>query len=341
MKRQKGISIDEIAEIAGGIVSGVSSDKIRGANTLENAQEGEISFLANPKYKKWLDCTGASCVIVSRGLKTNSGKTLIKVDDPAAAFSKVIIALYGEKSHPVRGRSIKASISSTAKIAKTAKVGDHSKIGRNVSVGSGTVVYPNVYIGDNTVIGKNCVVYPNVSILDNVSIGDRVYIQSGSVIGSDGFGYSTENGVHKKIPQIGRVIIESDVELGSNVCIDRGSPGDTFIGTGTKLDNLVQVAHNVKIGKNCLICAQAGIAGSTVIEDNVVLAGQAGVVGHITIGMGAQVGAQAGVTRNVKSGAAVSGYPATEHSRARKINALIKKLPQLAKDLEELKKKSR
>ncbi len=332
------LTIKEIAEVAEGELSGSSDILIEGANTLENAKKGEITFLSNPKYRKWLDKTNASCVLVSKSLKVKMDIPVIEVDNPDIAFSRVLGKLYGETRHPVKGKSKKADIDESAVIKKNVRIGGFVKINGGVKIEENTVIYPNVYIGIEVVIGKNCIIYPNVTVKDSVKIGNNVIIHSGSVIGSDGFGYSTQDGRHIKVPQVGSVIIHDDVEIGSNVCIDRGSPGNTIIGKGTKVDNLVQIAHNVKVGKNCFLIAQVGIAGSTVIEDNAVLAGQAGVVGHITIGRGAKVGAQAGVTRDIKPEEIVSGYPAMNHRQAKRINALIRKLPKLFKEVDRLNK---
>jgi len=341
MKGINRLTIDEIAGLTGGSYEGDGQVSIEGANTLEAAVAGEISFLANPKYRKWLETTGASCVLVPDNTKFKSTAVLIKVKNPGLAFSKVLLGLYGEKEHPLNGVSDKISIDASVSLGENVSIGDYVKLEGGVKIGKGTLIYPGVYIGRDTVIGDECIIYPGVRIMDSVSIGAQVIIHAGSVIGSDGFGYATVNGEHVKVPQVGGVIIEDKVEIGANVTIDRGTPGDTFIGRGTKIDNLVQIAHNVRIGKNCFIVSQVGIAGSTVVGDNAVLAGQAGVVGHISIGAGAQVGAQAGVTRDVKPGQLVSGYPAMNHSQAKRINALIRKLPSLFKDLEKLKKSSR
>ncbi|MFC2061249.1 UDP-3-O-(3-hydroxymyristoyl)glucosamine N-acyltransferase [Elusimicrobiota bacterium] len=342
MENRKQLKIGEIVKITGGELEG-GSDKvseiiIKGVNTLESAGKGEISFLANPKYKKWVENTSASCILISENSKVETSTPVIKVEDPIAAFRKVVSNLFGEIKHPVIGESKNISKHETVQQGDNVRIGEYVKIESGVKLGSDIVIYPHVYIGENVEIGDGCILHPNVTVRDTVKIGDNVIIHSGSVIGSEGFGYSTQKGKHLKIPQVGGVIVGNDVEIGSNVCIDRGSPGDTVIGDGTKIDNLVQIAHNVRIGKSCLIISQVGIAGSTIVEDYVVLAGQAGVVGHITIGEGARIGAQSGVTHDIEPGQVASGYPATEHRKARRLNALIKKLPQLFKDVEKLSK---
>ncbi|MFC2091154.1 UDP-3-O-(3-hydroxymyristoyl)glucosamine N-acyltransferase [Elusimicrobiota bacterium] len=339
MKPANKLSIKQIAAITNGTIEGNPDLMIEGANTLEYAASGDVTFLANPKYKKWLKDTSASCVLVPAGLKQKYSASLVRVERPDLAFSKVLENLYGSRQHSVKGISSKSVIDPTAIVDKCVDVGDFVKIGERVRIGCNTKIYPGVYLGEYVTIGENCIIYPNVVIMDSVNIGNNVIVHAGSVIGSDGFGYTTNEGVHTKVPQVGSVKIADNVEIGANVTIDRGSPGDTSIGEGTKIDNLVQIAHNVRIGKNCFIVSQVGIAGSAVIGDNAVLAGQAGVVGHINIGSNAKIGAQAGVTRDIKSGQLVSGYPAMDHMQAKKINAMVRKLPKLFKQVDELMKK--
>ena len=330
------LSIGRIAELTGGQLSGDPDVMITGANTLQNASRGEITFLSNPKYKKWIESTSASCVLIPSGLKLRIDIPVVTVENPDIAFALVLEHLYESMEHPFKGISPKASIDPGAELGVEVSAGDSAVVCAGAVIGDNTVVYPGAYIGPKVSIGSGCIIYPGVVIEHSVVIGNEVIIHSGAVIGSDGFGYTTTDGTHRKIPQVGSVIIGSSVEIGSNTTIDRGSPGNTEVGEGTKIDNLVQIAHNVRIGKNCFICAQVGIAGSTVIEDYAVLAGQAGIVGHITIGQGVKVGAQAGVTRDIKAGKLVSGYPASDHTQARKINALIRKLPKLFKEVERL-----
>jgi UDP-3-O-[3-hydroxymyristoyl] glucosamine N-acyltransferase len=218
-------------------------------------------------------------------------------------------------------------------------IGPYVVIEDGVKIGDRCVIYSGVWIGYETEIGNDCLIYPNVSIREKTSVGDRVIIHNGTVIGSDGFGYDTKDGVHHKIPQLGCVVVEDDVEIGANVTIDRARFDRTIIGKGTKIDNLVHIAHNVTTGENCMIVAQVGISGSTTIGKNVTLAGQAGLAGHISVGDNAIVGAQAGVTKSVAANTFVSGYPAKPHKEATKINAHIQRLPEFCDKISQLKKR--
>ncbi len=337
-KAGKTIKLKNLCRITSGKLKGDGNTGIKGINTLDRAEEGDLSFFSVPRYKSLLEKTKASCVIVPKGFKKKIPCAVIEVDNVQLAFVAAAEAVCGKKNHPVSSISKKSSIASSAKLSKGVKVGDFSVIEAGAVIGAGTVIYPQVYIGRGSSVGKNCIIYPGAVLMDSVKTGDEVIIHSGAVIGSDGFGYAVSEGEYIKASQYGAVKIGRRVEIGANTTIDRGSAADTEIGDGTKIDNLVQIAHNVKIGKNCIIVSQAGIAGSTVVEDEAVLAGQAGVVGHIKIGKGARVGAQAGVTRDVRKGALVSGYPATEHRKARRLNALVKKLPELYSRVEKLAK---
>lgn len=339
MKNINRLTLGEAAKLISGELTGDPSIKLEGANTLDCAGPGEITFLANPKYRSQLLNTRAACVIISTDTDPAGSSSYIRSDNPASAFRKILEKLYKKKELPFRGISPLSSIASTAKIGKNVNIGDFVRIEEGSEIGDSVSLYPGCYIGRDVKIGDSSHLYPKVTVMDGVILGSRVIVNSGSVIGSEGFGFSTEEGEHIKIPQVGSVIIGDNVEIGSNVSIDRGSPDNTIIGDGTKIDNLVQIAHNVKIGRGCLIVSQVGIAGSTVVEDYAVIAGQAGIVGHIRIGRGAKVGAQAGVTRDVRPNQLVSGYPAMEHSSARRINALIRRLPQLFKKVEELSNK--
>lgn len=334
-------TLREIVSLVDGELAGDPDIIITGISGIKEAKEGDITFLANPKYSSLMSTTKAAAIITSREV-SESVKSLIKVDNPSVAFAKVIkLSAPNGIKHP-KGIHSTAVISPGAHIEDGVVVGAYAVIEDGVRVGKGTIIYGGCYVGNHTSIGKDCLIYPNVSIRERIEIENRVIIHSGAVIGSDGFGFAMVRGVQKKIPQIGTVSIENDVEIGANVTIDRARFDKTIIGKGTKIDNLVQIAHNVTTGENCIIVAQTGVSGSTILGKGVILAGQAGIVGHIHIGDRAIVAAQAGVTKSVPPDIKVSGYPAKPHDTAKKINAYVQRLPDLykkTKDLEEKIKK--
>jgi len=331
-------TLKEIAQLIDGEVVGDETVVITGISGIKEAKDGDLAFLANPKYIHLMDVTKATAIITSREIKS-APKPIIRTDNPSLAFAKMVSFLApNEQVHP-SGIHPTAVIGQNVKLGRDVALQPHVVLSDHVEVGDRTVVYAGCYIGHHAKIGADCLIYPNVSIRERVQIGDRVVIHSGSVIGSDGFGFATVKGVHHKIPQIGTVVVEDDVEIGANVTIDRARFGKTSIGRGTKIDNLVQIAHNVTIGENSIIVAQAGISGSTMIGKNVTLAGQAGLVGHITIGDNAVVAAQAGVTKSVPPDTCVSGYPAKPHDKAKRINACVQKLPELFKAIKQLEDK--
>ncbi len=328
-------TLGEIAKIVGGEVIGDAGLKIRGIAGIKEAVEGQITFLANSKYESYLSITKASAIIaVENG---NFSGSMIRVSNPYLAFLKVVTLFSRSpmERYP-RGIHPTAVISDTAHIGREVSIGAYCVIGDNAVVSDRVTMLPLVCVDEGAHIGDDCLIYPHVEIREKCEIGRRVIIHSGAVIGSDGFGYAREGCLHQKIPQIGIVRLEEDVEIGANCTIDRATTGVTLIGKGSKIDNLVQIAHNVVIGENSVIAAQAGISGSTELGDNVVIAGQAGLVGHIKIGEGARVGAQGGVTKSVLPGVSVSGYPAREHSLSRKIYAATTRLPDLLKDFRDL-----
>jgi len=331
-------TLKEIAEFIGGEVVGDANTVITGISGIKEASVGDITFLANPKYSPLINQTRASAVITSKDV-ASSPKPIIRTENPSLAFAKVISFIAPcETTHP-GGIDFTVVIGKNVSLGKDVAIGAYAVIGDNVSIGDNTIIYAGCYVGHATKIGSDTLIYPNVSIRERITIGNRVIIHSGTVIGSDGFGFVALKGIHHKIPQIGTVQIGDDVEIGANVTIDRARFDKTIIGNGTKIDNLVQIAHNVIIGENSIIVSQAGISGSTVIGKNVTLAGQAGLVGHITIGDNAIVGAQAGVTKSVPEDTMVSGYPAKPHDRALKVNACVQNLPRLYEEITELKKK--
>lgn len=331
-------TVGEIACLVHGEVVGDADIVIAGARGISEACCGDIAFVANTRYIPLVNKTQASAIIVPLHME-KVAKPVIKVKDPSSAFAQVVKVFYPESIQHPKGIDKNAVISKKAKIGKGVAVGAYAVIEDHVEIGDNSIVYAGCFIGHGSHIGSDCLFYANVSIRENIQIGNRVFIQSGSVIGSEGFGYLNVEGVHCLIPQIGTVVIEDDVEIGANVAIDRARFDRTVIGKGTKIDNLVQIAHNVIIGQNCIIVAQAGISGSTRIGNGVTIAGQAGLVGHITIGDGAILAAQAGVTKSVPPKTVVSGYPARPHQEAKRINAYVQNLPQMAASIKELKKR--
>lgn len=331
-------TLKEIASLIGGEVVGDGNVMITGVSGIKEAQAGQLTFLANPKYIPFIETTQASAIIASPEVKSAS-KPIIRADNPSLAFAKVVgIFAPCQIKHP-QAIHPSAILGKDLRLGKDIAIGPYAVIEDEVSIGDNSIIYSNSFIGHNTKIGRDSLIYSNVSIREFVSIGDRVVIHSGTVIGSDGFGFANIAGAYQRIPQIGTVVIEDDVDIGANVTIDRARFDKTVIGKGTKIDNLVQIAHNVIVGENSIIVAQAGISGSTVIGNRVTLAGQAGLVGHISVGDGAVVAAQAGVTKSVPANGFVSGYPARPHDKAKQVNACLQNLPKLYQTVNGLKKK--
>lgn len=335
------ISLGEIAKLVEGEVEGDSSILIRGVAGIKEAREGEVTFVANSRYMPLMNTTQASAIIVSRDVQ-NGKRPLIHTDDPYLAFTR-IMSLFangnGCEVVPPGGIHYTAVIGEGVKIGEGVSIQPYAVVEDGAQIGDHTVIYPHVYVGHRTQIGEECLIYPHVTIRERVKIGNRVIVHSGTVIGSDGFGFAPVKGVHHKVPQIGTVIIEDDVEIGANVTIDRATIGKTQIGKGTKIDNLVQIAHNVVIGENSIIVAQVGISGSAVLGKGVTIAGQAGVVGHLVIGDNAVVAARAGVTKDLPADICVSGFPAKPHEREKRIKASLQKLPELTKLVHRLEKR--
>jgi UDP-3-O-[3-hydroxymyristoyl] glucosamine N-acyltransferase len=330
-----GVALKELAGIVGGEVVGDSSVVIDGVAGIKEAMPGDITFLANPRYEKFMESTQASAVIAPPGT-SGHGKPLLLSENPYLSFVKAVEFFVPNKNNYPRVIHPSAVIDDTAQFGSGVGIGACAVIEAGVRIGDGSMVLAGTFIGRDTEIGKDCLVYPNVTIREEVKIGDRVIIHGGAVIGSDGFGFAKDGEVYRKIPQIGNVVIEDDVEIGANVTIDRATTGTTRVGRGTKIDNLVQIAHNVVIRENCILVAQVGIGGTTEVGKGATLAGQAGAVGHIKIGDGAVVAAQAGVTKSIPANTMVSGYPAREHNQARKIYASFQKLPGLIKRVADL-----
>lgn len=336
LKMQK--TLKEIAEFIGGEIVGDENVVIKGVAGIEEARTGDITFIANPKYLSFMDKTAASAIITSKEIKS-APRPIIRTENPSLAFVKTVSFLIPcEIIHP-RGIHPSAILGKNVSLGRDVAIGPYTVIEDNVSIGDRTVIYAGTFVGYQTKIGNDAIIYPQVSIRERISIGNRVIIHSGTAIGSDGFGFVKVEGVHHKIPQVGTVVVEDDVEIGAGVAIDRARFDKTIIGRGTKIDNLVHIAHNVVIGKNCLIIAQVGISGSTNIGDNVILAGQVGIVGHITIGDNAVVMAQSGVNKSIPAGTMAWGYPAKPADLARRVNACVQNLPKLYDKVAQLKKK--
>lgn len=335
-------TLAELADLIGGRVLGDADCVVSGVSGIREAREGQITFLANPKYSRYLTETSASAVIVAEDAVAESrasGKPLLVVENVYSSLAQAV-ELFTEPLVTVT-----PGVHPTAVVHESVELGEGSGVGatavvlRGTTIGSRTVIHPGAYVGPGVRIGDDTVVYPNATVKAGTVLGDRVIIHSGAVIGSDGFGYAKEGDTHRKIPQVGRVIVEDDVEIGANACIDRATMGATLISRGTKIDNLVQIGHNVVIGEGSIVVAQVGISGSTVLGKSVVLAGQTGVAGHIKIGDGAVVGAQSGVTKSIDPGEQVSGYPAQKHTVAKRLNACVQRLPSLFEKLKELERR--
>jgi UDP-3-O-[3-hydroxymyristoyl] glucosamine N-acyltransferase len=330
--------LGEIASYLQGDLVGDSSIEITGLAGIEEAKAGDLTFLANPKYKTFLDKTQASCVIVGKEIE-KAQVPLIRHKNPYFAFSKAMELFFETKKGYPESIHSTAVLGEKVKLGRGIHLGPYVVIGDNVKLSESVTVLAGSFIGANTIIGENCLIYPHVTIRENVEIGKNVIIHSGTVIGSDGFGYAQERGIHHKVPQMGKVIIEDDVEIGANVTIDRATLGATRIGKGTKIDNLVQIGHNVVIGENCILVAQVGISGSTKIGNNVVIGGQAGIGGHIKIGNNVMIGGQSGVTKDIPENTVVFGYPAREIKKTKKIEACLSRLPEYIKRLKEVEEK--
>jgi UDP-3-O-[3-hydroxymyristoyl] glucosamine N-acyltransferase len=330
-------TLKELAELVNGQVKGDPSIEIAGVAPLDIAQKGDISYIRSKKYRPLLESTRATAVITPIQVASDE-KSLIWVDNPQLAFAK-ILALYHFKPYRPTGIHETACIGSTARLGRDLSIGPFAAIGEKVVLGDRVVIHSGVFIGDNSTIGEDTVIHANASVYENTTIGRRVILHSGVVVGSDGFGYVKDGETHFKIPQVGGVTIEDEVEIGANSTIDRGTIGQTVIKRGVKIDNLVQVAHNVIIGENSIIVAQVGIAGSTRVGRNVILAGQVGVADHIEIGDNAIVGAQAGVGKNIPPNQILQGSPTMPQRDFLRSSVIIPRLPEIKRTLDELVKR--
>jgi len=331
---------NQIAEILEGEIDGNENVEVYKLSKIEEGEEGSLTFLSNPKYTQFIYSTKASIAIVNKSfiLENKIDTTLIKVDDAYKAFSK-LLAFYDEVKSNKVGIESPAYISETAKLGENIYLGAFAYIGNNVEIGDNVKIYPNAYIGDNTKIGDNSTIFAGAKIYSETIIGENCSIHSGAIIGADGFGFApNEEGVFSKIPQIGNVIIEDFVDVGAATTIDRATLGSTVIRKGVKLDNQIQVAHNVEIGVNTVIAAQTGIAGSTKIGENCMIGGQAGIAGHLTIGNNVRMQAKTGVSKNIKDNEIIQGTPAFGYSDYNKSYVYFKKLPELAGIINSLQK---
>ena len=331
-------TLGQLAEYVGGRVFGDPSVEISSAATLGRAGKNDISFLANQKYEKQLTTTKAGAVIVGEeiaGIKV----PLLVAKDPYYAFTQIMVLLHGYRKHKKTGISAHASIADSAKIGSDCHIHDFAAIADDAKIGDGCIIYPGVYIGQGAQLGKDCIIYPNVTIYEGSKIGNRVIINANSSIGEDGFGFATYKGIHHKIPQIGTVIIEDDVEIGVCCGIERGTLSDTIIGQGCKLGDLVVIGHGTKIGPHCLLVPQVGVAGSTSIGQYCVVGGQVGIAGHLTIGDNVTIAAQAGVINNVPDGKILLGAPAIDANLGKRAYSLIQYLPEMRQNIREMQNK--
>ncbi len=330
-------TLAELAAELGGAVVGDGDTVIRGVAGIREAQPGDITFIANARYDAYLTQTSASAVICSREPR-EARVPLLQVDNPYLAFQKVVRLFRPELYQPLPGVHPTAVVSPAAAIGENASIGAHCVVEAGARIGANTVLMPGCYVGVQASIGEGGLLYPRVTVREECVIGDRCILHPGVVVGSDGFGFAFDAGRYHKVPQVGNVVIGDDVEIGANTTIDRATTDATRIGDGTKIDNLVQIGHNVVTGRHCIIVAQVGISGSTRLDDYVTIGGQAGLVGHIHVGQGAMIGAQGGVTKSVDAGEKVSGTPAMPLGAWKRMNAYLMRIAQLfdrTKTLEE------
>lgn len=339
---------ETIAAFLGGEIEGDKNASVREFAKIEEGRPGAISFLANSKYEHYIYDTDSTIVIVSRDFVADSPvrATLIRVEDPYAAFAG-ILRLYDEARPRPKGVSPRASISESASLGKDCYVGDFAVIEEGAQIGDGCYIYPQSYIGKNVRIGGKTTIYAGVKIYEQCVVGSNATIHAGAVIGADGFGFAPEaGGMYSKIPQLGNVIIEDNVEIGANTCVDRATMGSTIIRSGVKLDNLIQIGHNVVVGHDTVAAAQVGIAGSSKVGSNCMLGGQVGIAGHLNIGNNVKAASQSGVSHDIPDDTAVMGAPAMPGMKFHRSNAIFRNLPELSlrivdleKEVKELKKK--
>lgn len=332
-------SATQIAALINGKVEGDTNASISSFGKIEEAQNGQLAFLANPKYEEYLYRTKASIIIINDALELKQPvtATLVRVPDAYSAFATLLNTYQRMMQQQLVGVQEPSYISKSATYGENAFIGAFSYLGENVRIGSHTKIYPNVYLGNNVIVGDNSIIHAGVKIYHDCMIGNHVIIHAGTVVGSDGFGFAPQaDGSFQKVPQIGNVVIEDNVEIGANTTIDRATIGSTIIRSGAKLDNLIQIAHNVEIGNSTVVAAQVGISGSTKIGKGVMIGGQVGIVGHINIGDGAKINAQSGVSKSIEPGKAVTGSPAHDYTSTLRSQAISRNLPELEKRIKEL-----
>ena len=336
----------QIAAITGGEVDGNPMASVYTVAKIEEGHEGAISFLANPKYTHFIYSTQSSIVLVKRDFVAEHPvqATLIRVDDPYTTVAQLLemVSKMMEPKH--EGIEQPSFISEGVEVTEDSYVGALAYIGKNVKLGKGVKIFPQVYVGDNAKIGNYTILYPGVKIYHNCVVGSNCILHAGVVIGADGFGFAPTDGHYNKIPQIGNVIVEDDVEIGANTTIDRATMGSTVIRRGVKLDNLIQIAHNCEIGANTVMAAQGGVAGSAKVGENCMVGGQVGIAGHIAVGNNVQIGAQSGIPRSIPDGQVLMGYPAVDARQfarqavnVKNLDALYRRVAQLEKQLKGLK----
>ncbi|WP_291315393.1 UDP-3-O-(3-hydroxymyristoyl)glucosamine N-acyltransferase [Desulfuromonas sp.] len=330
------VRLSELAELVGGELVGDGDLEILRVAAIDEARQGEITFLVNPKYAALLDQTDASAVIVFPGVEVE-GLSLIVCQNPYLAFAKILTRLQAERPAP-QGVMEGARVAPSATLGKDVTIYPGCVVGENVTIGAGTILYPNVVLYDDVVMGADCIVHAGCVVREGCRLGDRVILQPSAVIGSDGFGFAPDGAKYFKIPQVGIVEIEDDVEVGASTCIDRAALGVTRVKRGVKLDNLVQIAHNVSVGEDTVMAALVGIAGSTEVGTHCTFGGQAGTAGHIKIGDNVTIGGKGGVSNSVGPNQVLSGLPVMPHKEWLKASMSFSKLPEIRKDVNRLKR---
>ena len=331
------LTVAELAKHLAGEVSGDATVMLTGFSMIDRAKAGELTFAETAEYFAAAEASAATAIICDQKAASDK-KILIRVANPRVAFAKALAIFFPEPQFPA-GIHPSTVIAASAQIDPSAHIGPHCTIGERVKIGANCILQAGDFVGDDSVLGDETNLFPNVTVYSRSRIGKGVRIHSGTVVGSDGFGYVFDAGFHRKVPQIGNVVIGDNVEIGSNVSIDRAALGSTVIGKGTKIDNLVQVAHNVEIGEHCILCAQVGIAGSAKLGNYCVLAGQVGIAGHLKIGNQVTIGSKAGVMHNIPDGEQWLGIPAQPDKQAKRVMIALQRLPDLLKKVAEWERK--